>query len=112
MMHPGLHGDWYSRMQRIMYVLAYSFDMHEVAITEARGRLASIIDTARSEPVFLTRRNRAVAAIIDADQLRQLLEDADELADIRAVDAAWEETERLGETPVPWEEVKRDLGLS
>ncbi|MCY7412758.1 MAG: type II toxin-antitoxin system Phd/YefM family antitoxin [Salinibacterium sp.] len=47
--------------------------MNEVAITEARGRLASIIDTARSEPVFLTRRNRAVAAIIDADQLRQLL---------------------------------------
>lgn len=34
-----------------------------------------------------------------------------ELAHIRAVDAAWEETERLGETPVPWEDVKRDLGL-
>jgi prevent-host-death family protein len=95
-----------------MYVLRYTDVMTEIAITDARGRLASIIDTARSGPVYLTRRNRPVAAIIDNDQLHRLLADADELADIRAVDAAWEETERLGETPIPWEDVKRDLGLS
>jgi prevent-host-death family protein len=97
---------------RSTYVLPYSDGMTEIAITDARGRLASIIDTARRGPVYLTRRNRPVAAIIDADQLSQLLEDADELADIRAVDAAWEETGRLGETPIPWEDVKRDLGLT
>jgi prevent-host-death family protein len=95
-----------------MYVLLYTVNMTEVAITDARGRLASIIDTARLEPVYLTRRNRPVAAIIDSDQLGRLLEDAEELADIRAVDAAWEETERLAETPIPWEDVKRDLGLA
>ena len=94
-----------------MYVLRYTGDMTEVAITDARGRLASIIDSAQREPVYLTRRNRPVAAIIDTNLLAKLMEDADELADIRAVDAAWEETERLGETPVPWEDVKRDLGL-
>ncbi len=87
--------------------------MSEVTITDARGRLSALVDEAHRahEPVYLTRRDHAVAAIVDADQLRQLLEDAEELADIRAVDAAWEETERLGETPVPWEDVKRDLGL-
>lgn len=86
--------------------------MSEVTITDARGRLSALVDEARAhEPVYLTRRDRAVAAIVDADQLRQLLEDAEELADIRAVDTAWEETERLGETPIPWEDVKRDLGL-
>jgi prevent-host-death family protein len=95
-----------------MYVLLYTGDMTEIAITDARGRLASIIDAARHEPVYLTRRNRPVAAIIDSDQLSRLLEDSDELADIRAVDAAWEETERLSETPIPWEDVKRDLGLA
>jgi prevent-host-death family protein len=97
---------------RSTYVLPYSDGMTEIAITDARGSLASIIDTARRGPVYLTRRNRPVAAIIDADQLSQLLEDADELPDIRAVDAAWEETGRLGETPIPWEDVKRDLGLT
>ncbi len=100
------------RTSRIMYVLPYTGDMTEIAITDARGRLASIIDTAKREPVYLTRRNRPVAAIIDTDQLNKLIDDSDELADIRAVDAAWEESERLGETPIPWEEVKRDLGLS
>lgn len=90
---------------RIMYVLLYTGVMTEVAITDERGRLASIIDAARREPVYLTRRNRPVAAIIDTDQLSRLLEDAEELADIRAVDAAWEETERLGETPISWEDV-------
>jgi prevent-host-death family protein len=86
--------------------------MRQVPITDARGRLASIIDEARHEPVYLTRHNRPVAAVIDSTQLDQLIADAEELADIRAVDAAWDETERLGETPIPWEEVRRDLGLA
>lgn len=85
--------------------------MSQIAITDARARLASIIDDARIEPVYLTRRNRPVAAVIDAGQLQRLLEDAEELADIRAVDAAWEETQNLGEEPIPWDAVKRDLGL-
>jgi len=83
----------------------------EIAITEARGRLASIVDEARTAPVYLTRRHRPVAVVVDPSQLAQLLEDAEELADIRAVDAAWEETQRLDETPIPWDEVKRELGL-
>ena len=56
--------------------------MSQIAITEARGHLASIIDEARREPVYLTRRNRRVAAVIDAEQLDHLLEDAEELADV------------------------------
>ena len=67
-----------------------------------RAGLSALVDEAHRahEPAYLTRREHAVAAIVDADQRRQLLEDADELADIRAVDAAWKETQRLGETPV------------
>lgn len=86
--------------------------MSEVTITEARAKLSALIDAARREPVYLTRRELPVAAIVDADQLRLLLESAEELADIRAVDEAWAEAERLGEVPVPWDEVKRDLGLA
>ncbi|MGN6125854.1 MAG: type II toxin-antitoxin system prevent-host-death family antitoxin [Humibacter sp.] len=85
--------------------------MSQIAITDARDHLAAVVDDARREPVYLMRRNRRVAAVVDAETLSQLLEDAEELADIRAVDEAWVETERLGETPVPWEDVKRELGL-
>jgi prevent-host-death family protein len=98
-----------------MYVLSdssYHGVMSEVTITDARGKLSALVDDAHREPVYLTRRDRAVAAIVDADHLQQLLADAEDLADIRAVDAAWEETDRLGETPIPWEDVKRDLGLA
>jgi prevent-host-death family protein len=86
--------------------------MSEITITDARGKLSALVDDAHRQPVYLTRRDRPVAAIVDADQLQQLLDDAEELADIRAVDAAWEETERLDETPIPWDDVKRDLGLA
>jgi prevent-host-death family protein len=86
--------------------------MSEVTITEARGKLSALVDAAHREPVYLTRRDQAVAAIVDSEQLQRLLESAEELADIRAVDEAWDESERLAEVPVPWDEVKRELGLA
>jgi len=86
--------------------------MIEIAITKARGQLSSIVDKARTEPVYLTRRNRAVAAVVDSEQLAQLIEDAEELADIRAAEEALAETARMNESPIPWEDVKRDLGLA
>jgi len=85
--------------------------MTQIAISEARDRLSALVADARREPVYLTKHSTPVAAIVDSEALARLMEDAEELADIRAVDAAWEETQRLGEIPVPWEDVKRELGL-
>lgn len=62
--------------------------MSRVAITDARARLASIIDDAQREPVSSTRRDRPIAAIVDADVLQQLMDDAGESADIRVLPAA------------------------
>ena len=82
-------------------------------ITEARKRLAAIIDHAHTEhePVYLTRRGRRVAAVIDADDLEGILELAEDMADIRAAEAARAEMKASGEEPIPWDEVKADLGL-
>lgn len=91
---------------------AYGAHNSRIDIGDARARLASTLDDARLEPVYLTRRNRPVVAVVDAAQFQQLLEDAEELADMRAVDAAWEEAEALGEESVPWDASKRDLGLA
>lgn len=85
--------------------------MSEVSISDARSRLSDVVERARLAPVYITRRNRPVAVVVDVHVLNGLLEDAEELADIRAVDDAWAETERLAETSIPWEHVKRDLGL-
>ena len=87
--------------------------MSELTVSEARARLADVVDEARvgHDPVFLTRRGRRVAAVVDADQLEQLLEAAEELADIRQAAEARAEMAESGQAPIPWDQVKVDLGL-
>ncbi|MCA5923326.1 MULTISPECIES: type II toxin-antitoxin system prevent-host-death family antitoxin [Curtobacterium] len=85
--------------------------MSEVSISEARGRLASIIDDARREPVYLTRRNKRVAAVVDAAVLDRLLEAAEDLDDLVAYDEAVAESARIGGDNVKWDDLKRELGL-
>ena len=87
--------------------------MSEMTVSEARARLADVVDGARiaHDPVYLTRRGRRVAAVIDAEQLQQLLEDAEDYADIKAAAKARAELS-AGEAAIPWDQVKADLGLS
>ncbi|GAA4386880.1 hypothetical protein GCM10023153_00850 [Ornithinibacter aureus] len=63
------------------------------------------------DPVYLTRRGRRVAAVIDADDLEALIAAAENLADIEAAKAARAEVAD-GEATIPWEQIKADLGLS
>jgi antitoxin Phd len=88
--------------------------MSEMTVSAARARLADVVDQARVEhdPVFLTRRGRRVAAVIDADYLELLIEAAEDLADLQAVAAARSEMAETGEDAIPWEQVKADLGLA
>ena len=83
--------------------------MGDVAVSDARSRLAEIIDEARRsrEPVYVTRRGRRVAVIVDADLYDQLIEEAEDTLDRRELVAAQDEDDY-----VPWDEVKADLGLA
>jgi prevent-host-death family protein len=84
-----------------------------LSISAARGQLAAVVDRVRTEhrPVFLSRHGRRVAAVVDAEDLERLLELAEDMADIRAAEAARAEMRATGRTPIPWEEVRADLGL-
>ena len=88
--------------------------MSDMTVTDARARLADVVDQARVEhdPVFLTRRGRRVAAIVDADHLEQLIEAAEDLADLQAAAAARAEMAETGQLAIPWDEVKSDLGMA
>lgn len=88
--------------------------MSEMTVTEARARLADVVDEARvaHDPVYLTRRGRRVAAVIDADDLRRLIEAAEDLADLQALRAARDEMEDASGAAIPWEQVKVDLGFA
>jgi len=87
--------------------------MTTMTVSQVRQRLSDVVDQARMErqPVYLTRHGQPVAAIIDAKQLDQLVEAAEDLADIHAAEAARQEM-AAGAPAVPWDEVKRDLGLA
>ena len=82
--------------------------MTSVTMAEARDELAELVNRATygGERVILTRRGKPVAALISAEDLAffEELEDAD---DVRAAEAALAE----GGEPIPWEQVKRDLGI-
>jgi prevent-host-death family protein len=88
--------------------------MSEMTMSEARARLADVVDEARvaHEPVYLTRRGRRVAAVVDAAYLDWLIELAEDYADVQAAQAALSEMAETGERALPWEQVKADLGLA
>lgn len=92
----------------------YMSDTAALSISDARIQLAAIIDRARADhqPVYVARRGRRVAAVIDADDLDRLIELAEDMADIRAAEQARAELKATGAAPIPWEEVKADLGLT
>ena len=89
-------------------------DAAAFTVSEARTELAAVIDRARAdhEPVYLTRRGRRVAAVIDADDLDRIIELAEDMSDVRAAAQARAEMEETSALPIPWDDVKADLGLA
>lgn len=88
-------------------------DSPVLTVSNARAQLAAIIDRVRAEhqPIYLSRRGRRVAAVIDADDLDRMMALAEDMADIRAAQQARDEVKATAATPIPWEDVKAELGL-
>ena len=89
--------------------MLYDSYMTEIPVSQARENLAEVIESARrtGEPVYLTRRGRAVAVVVDPGVFNKLIDDAEDALDHVALALAREEDDYI-----PWEQVKADLGLS
>ena len=87
----------------------YDSYMNEVAVSDARNRLADVIEESRrsGEPISVTRRGKRVAVILESDAFDRLVDAADEGQDRRELEAA-----RADDDYVPWDEVKVALGLA
>ena len=92
----------------------YMSDLNDRSVSDARRDLAAVVDRARSthQPVYLSRRGRRVAAVIAADDLERLQALAEDMSDILDAEAARAELRETAAEPVPWEQVKADLGLA
>lgn len=93
----------------------YHLGMSEtMAVSEAKRQLGAVVDRAHvaHEPVYLTRRGRRVVAVVDADEFDRLLALAEDVEDAAAADASRREMAETGAAPIPWDEVKAELGLT
>lgn len=88
--------------------MLYDSYMTDVTVSRTREHLAEVIEQTRrsGEPVYVTRRGRRVAVIVDADTFDRIVEAAEDADDRQELRAARDEDDY-----VPWEEVKADLGL-
>ena len=80
--------------------------MLRIGVSEARGRLAELVDKTRDEAVLLERRGVPVAVLLSAARYEALLTAFDEVNDSAALDVALAD----GKSTIPWDEVKADLG--
>jgi prevent-host-death family protein len=81
-----------------------------VSVSEARQDFAELVNRAayRGERVRVVRRGRAVAAIVPIEDVEALERLEDEL-DLQAALEALADPKNA--VPIPWEQVKADLGL-
>lgn len=83
-------------------------DVTSMNVSEAREKLAEVIDAAQSEAVVLERYGQPAAVLVSVKRYQELLDAFEEAEDVAAFDSAMAEE---GDD-IPWEQVKADLGWS
>jgi len=85
--------------------------MARMAVSTARKKMAEVIELARTEAVILEKHGTPAAVVISYERYDELMDALETLEDLAALDELRAEQETNPEPAVPWEEVKRDLGL-
>ena len=87
----------------------YDLYMRKLAVSEARERLAEVIEESgrTGDPIALTKRGKPVAVLVAPDVFEALSRNAEDAFDRAVVTLSSEDDDFI-----PWEEVKGELGLS
>lgn len=80
--------------------------MAQHSISDIRDNLAAVIQESATEPVEIIRHGRRVAVMVSPMMFDRAMEALEDQADEAAFDEAIS-----GET-IPWDELKKELGLS
>jgi len=86
--------------------------MTKLAASQARDAFADTLNRVayRGERIVLRRRGKDLAAIIPLEDLK-LIEQREDEIDVREAKKALAEMRRKGEKPIPYETVRKRLGL-
>lgn len=75
--------------------------------TLVRKKLGLIMLEAKLSPLVITREGKDHIVMLSYQHFMQLLEDSEDLQDIRAIDESLSDPE----PSIPWEQAKKELGL-
>ena len=82
--------------------------MSTMSVTEARENFSEAIATSAVEAVFIQKHGENAAVLISPERYEELMDALEEIEDMEAYDSAMAD-----KSPnIPWEEVKRQLGLA
>ena len=81
--------------------------MSELSVTDARAELPAAIKKSQKSPVHILKHGEPVAVLISPTLYQEMLEAMEDLGDIEAFDQAMLSNEKL----IPWDSVKKELGL-
>lgn len=86
--------------------------MTKLAASQARDAFSDTLNRVayRRERIVLRRRGRDIAAIVPIEDL-ELIEKLEDQLDVEAARRALAEMKRKGQKPVPYETVRKRLGL-
>ena len=93
-------------MSKIVAKKIKTFEV-DVPVTEARADLASLIERTNERPIRITSHGRIKAVIVSPSFFERAIEALEDLEDLKAFDEAAKDKS----SGVPWEEVKKELGL-
>ncbi len=88
-------------------VFLYVSPMTEVSITGARADLAKTIKRAKKGPIKITSHGEPQAVLVDPSLFEKMLEALEDAEDLAAYDEALTDPD----PGIPWEQVKKDLGI-
>ena len=79
-----------------------------MSVTEARENFSEAIATSAVEAVFIQKHGENAAVLISPERYEELMDALEEIEDMEAYDSAMADPS----PNIPWEEVKRQLGLT
>ena len=79
-----------------------------MSVTEARENFSEAIATSAVEAVFIQKHGENAAVLISPERYEELMDALEEIEDMTSYDSAMADTS----PNIPWEEVKRQLGLA
>lgn len=87
--------------------MLYNLIMTTISVSEARESFSSIIEDALEEAIILQRYGKPVVVVLGYDQYEKMMETYEDAQDIESI----KEYEKKSAKNIPWDKVKKDLGL-